>query len=122
MYRRDFIRIASAAIGYSALGNNLIASSKYQSTPTQKTLVFDAMGEIRDVYSRKLIKEILDSGLNAITVTLCDPKTFEHEAFEAAKDGILHYDRLIGKHPDLYMKAIQVSGIQSERSERAKIN
>ena len=33
----------------------------------------------------KLVKEILDSGLNAITVTLCDPKTFEHEAFEAAK-------------------------------------
>ena len=90
MYRRDFIKIASAAIGCSALGTGLLASLNNQSTPTQKSLIFDAMGEIRDVYPRKLVKEILDSGLNAITVTLCDPKTFEHEAFEAAKDGILH--------------------------------
>ena len=117
MYRRDFIKMTSAAIGYSALGTGLLASSKYQSTPTQKSLVFDAMGEIRDVYPRKLVKEILDSGLNAITVTLCDPKTFEHEAFEAAKDGILHYDRLIEKHPDLYVKAIQVSDIDKSRQE-----
>ena len=117
MYRRDFIKIASAAIGYSALGTGLLGSTKYQDTPTQKSLVFDAMGEIRDVYPRKLVKEILDSGLNAITVTLCDPKTFEHEAFEAAKDGILHYDRLIEKHPDLYMKAIQVSDIDKSRKK-----
>ena len=117
MYRRDFIKIASAAIGYSSLGTGLLASSKYQSTPTQKSLVFDAMGEIRDVYPRKLVKEILDSRLNAITVTLCDPKTFEHEAFEAAKDGILHYDSLIEKHPDLYMKAIQVSDIDKYRKK-----
>ena len=117
MYRRDFIKMASAAIGYSALGTGLMASSKGQSTSTQNSLVFDAMGEIRDVYPRKLIKEILDSGLNAITVTLCDPKTFEHEAFEAAKDGILHYDRLIAKYPDLYTKAIKVSDINISRQE-----
>ena len=94
-----------------------MASLRGQSTSTQNSLVFDAMGEIRDVYPRKLIKEILDSGLNAITVTLCDPKTFEHEAFEAAKDGILHYDHLIAKYPDLYTKAIKVSDINISRQE-----
>ncbi|HIB70994.1 MAG TPA: hypothetical protein EYO34_05590 [Candidatus Marinimicrobia bacterium] len=117
MYRRGFIKIVSTAVGYSALGTGLVASSREQSTPTQKTLIFDAMGEIRDVYPRELVEEILDSGLNAITVTLCDPKTFEHEAFEVAKDGILHYDRLISKHPDLYMKAIKVSNIDKSRQE-----
>ena len=117
MIRREFIKTISAAAAYSTLGTRLAASSISQSTPTQRALIFDAMGEIREVYPRALVKEILESGLNAITVTLCDPKTFEHEAFEAAKNGVLHYDRLIEKQSDLYMKATKVSHIDRARRD-----
>jgi len=34
----------------------------------------DAMGEIRPTYGPELIGQILDSGVNSVTVTLCDPK------------------------------------------------
>lgn len=42
----------------------------------RSSLVFDAMGETRDLYDRALLQEMLDSCLNAITKTLRDPKTF----------------------------------------------
>ena len=37
-------------------------------------LIFDAMGELRDVYTDDLIQEMLDAGMRAIAITLCDPK------------------------------------------------
>lgn len=117
MHRRQFIKTTSAAIGYTTMGTSLMASLKSQATPTQGALIFDAMGEIREVYPRKLIREILDSGLNAITVTLCDPKTFELEAYETGKEGITHYDRLILKQHDLYLKALHTAEIDKARKK-----
>jgi microsomal dipeptidase-like Zn-dependent dipeptidase len=78
--------------------------------------VFDAMGEIRDSYGSELLGEIRASGLDAITVTLCDPKTFEHEAFEAATAGVLQYDRYIRSQPDLLLKATRTTDV--ERAQR----
>ena len=117
MQRREFIKTTSAAIGYTTMGVGLIASITNQTTATQRALIFDAMGEIREVYPRKLIREMLDSGLNAITVTLCDPKTFELEAYDTAMEGIAHYDRLISKQHDLYMKALRTSDINTARKQ-----
>ena len=42
--------------------------------PSTQSLTFDAMGELRMEYSAALIRDMLASGLNAITITLCDPK------------------------------------------------
>lgn len=47
--------------------------SAFAASP-QSSRVFDAMGEIREVYDRALLEEMLDSCLNAITKTMCDPK------------------------------------------------
>ncbi len=117
MQRREFIKTTSAAIGYTTMGVGLMASITNQTTATQRALIFDAKGEIREVYPRKLIREMLDSGLNAITVTLCDPKTFEMEAYDIAMEGIAHYDRLISKQHDLYMKALRTSDINTARKQ-----
>ena len=88
-------------------------------SPTQKALIFDAMGEIRTIYTVELMREIIDSGMNAVTVTLSDPKVQEHEAFQTVVDGILEYDRHIAKHPDLFIKATHVADIdEAKRSGR----
>ena len=75
--RRKFLKVTTAGAGALVFGVRSFSRSQMQSSP-QSSLVFDAMGEIRNVYSPELINEILESGLNAITVTLCDPKTFEN--------------------------------------------
>lgn len=86
-------------------------------SPTQKTFVFDAMGEIRREYTHELVQEILDAGTNAITVTLCDPKSYEHEAYELAIAGVLDYDRLIRDNSNFYQKATQVADIHRARND-----
>ena len=80
-----------------AIAGGLSSSSQVfgQQLPTQNALIIDAMGEIRDVYTDDLVLEIIDSGLNAITVTLCDPKTYESGEYQAAINGLCDYDSLI---------------------------
>jgi membrane dipeptidase len=74
------VALASAGIGITTLAAN---------SPTQDALIIDAMGEIREVYTDSLCREMIDNGLNAITVTLCDPKSVEAEAYEWAIAGVL---------------------------------
>lgn len=45
-------------------------------------MILDALGEIRLTHTMDLIAEILDSGTNNISVTLCDPKTYGEAAFD----------------------------------------
>lgn len=68
-------------------------------------LILDALGEIRLTHSMELIGEILDSGTNAIAVTLCDPKTYGETAFNEALQSVLDYDRHIAAHPERFLKA-----------------
>lgn len=75
------------------------------------------MGEIREVYTDSLCREMIESGLNSVTVTLCDPKSYEAEAYNWAMDGILEYDRLIRKEPEFWMKATAVADIQAARDQ-----
>ena len=94
--RRQFTLGATA--GAVSLTANCFKPSAFAAgTPTGDALIIDAMGEIREVYTDELCLEMIDSGLNAVTVTLCDPKSFEAEAYEWAIDGVLEYDRLIAK-------------------------
>ena len=86
------------------------------STP-QQGMVFDAMGEVREIYTRELLQDMIDSGLNAITVTLCDPRTYEEEARKAAAKGIAMYDRYIQTHPDLLVKATCIADLNRARKE-----
>ncbi len=95
-------------------GSGILTRSS--STP-QSALVFDAMGEIRNVYSPELLHKILESGLNAITVTLCDPKSFEMEATDLAMEGIAEYDQYINDNPDLLIKATKTADIDVAKKE-----
>lgn len=86
------------------------------SGPDPRALIMDAMGELRPEYDGVLIGEMLASGMDAITVTLCDPKPVGAEALELAVDGLLTYDRFLARHPDLLLKATSVADVDRARS------
>lgn len=104
--RRTFLKqtlAVAGAAGFGSYGSNALAAN------TRSALVFDAMGEIREVYDRALLGEMIGSGLNAITKTMCDPKTFEREALDAALEGIRSFDRWIDANPDQVLKASSIA-------------
>jgi membrane dipeptidase len=112
--RRQFTLGATAgAVSMSAPGFNAFAAS----TPTQDALVLDAMGEVRVVYTDELCREMIDAGMNSITVTLCDPKSYEAEAYDWGIEGVLDYNRLIENEAKFWMKATSVADIQVARDQ-----
>lgn len=109
--RRSFLKGAAATAALGASGRGFAAES------TRSVLVFDAMGEIREVYDHALLGEMLDSGLNAITKTMCDPKTFDREALDAALEGIRSFDRWIAANPRHVLKATSVADLDRAQAE-----
>ncbi|MGD2071020.1 MAG: membrane dipeptidase [Gemmatimonadota bacterium] len=84
--------------------------------PDPSALIMDAMGELRTVYEPPLVREMLASGMDSITVTLCDPKPTGAEALELAVDGLLEYDRYLAAHPELFVKATTVADVDEARA------
>ncbi len=76
----------------------------------------DAMGELRPEYDDTLLGEMLASGMDSITVTLCDPKPTGAEGLELAVDGLLEYDRLIADRPRFLLKATAAGHVEQARS------
>ena len=113
--RRSFIKNSVATVGaISAAG---WSASLLAMESTQSVLVFDAMGEIREVYDEALLQEMLDSGLNAITKTMCDPKTFEREALNVALEGIRSFDAWIASNPKQVLKARSVADLDKAQRD-----
>lgn len=82
-----------------------------------RPLILDALGEIRLTHPPGLIREVLDSGTNSVTVTLTDPKLYGETAFSVALDDLIAYDRHIAAHPDLFLKATRVADVDRARAE-----
>lgn len=78
-------------------------------------LIIDAMGELRPEYPAALIRAMIASGMDAITVTLCDPKPEGAEALALAVDSLLEHDRFVAAHPDLLLKATRAADIDRAR-------
>jgi membrane dipeptidase len=77
----------------------------------------DAMGELRMEYEAALIRDMLASGLDSITITLCDPKPVGAPALELALDSLLQHDRYLAAHPEFFVKAISVADPERARRE-----
>jgi membrane dipeptidase len=115
MNRRVFIRNASTSVAAMHLG------VRTRTTPAQQrpdALIWDAMGELREEYDEALLRDMLDSGMDAITITLCDPKPEGAEALELAIDSLLQHDRFLAKHPQFFVKATSVAAVDRARRER----
>jgi membrane dipeptidase len=112
--RRAFIKNTISIAG--AAGLTGIAGTAASASSTQSAFVFDAMGEIREVYTPELLDEMLGSGLNAITKTMCDPKTFGRQALDVALEGIRSFDAWIDANDTQVLKATSVADM--DRAER----
>ena len=80
-----------------------------------RALIMDAMGELRTIYEPPLVKQMLASGMDSITITVCDPKPVGAEALELAIDEMLAYDRYLAAHPDLFVRATSVADVDEAR-------
>jgi membrane dipeptidase len=110
--RRSFVR------GLAAASAGTHASVRFAHALEQREpLVMDAMGELRPEYGDALLRDMLGSGLDSITVTLCDPKFEGAAALETAVDGLLDYDRLIASRPRQLLKATSVADVDRARRE-----
>jgi membrane dipeptidase len=127
MDRRSFLRAAAAtAAAAGAQPTGLTASGPAAGAPATapdgaarsndpRALIMDAMGELRPIYEPPLVRDMLESGIDSITVTLCDPKAVGAEALELAVDGLMEYDRYLAEHPDLFVKATSVADVDAAR-------
>ena len=109
MDRRNFILSGAALSATIALAPAAAALAK------TRPLTFDAMGEVRFEYDAALIGQMRASGLDAITITLCDPKHYEAQAYEDAVQAVLDHDAHIAKHPELFLKATSTGDIDVAR-------
>ena len=123
MYRRDFLRNAAGSVAAvhlgatSALASGPISAKPVRAPQRRESLVWDAMGELRFEYPPELVRDMLASDLDAITVTLCDPKPEGAEALELAIDSLLEHDRHIAAHPQFFVKATAVADVERARKE-----
>jgi membrane dipeptidase len=120
MDRRAFLHASAASalaagVRPTALYGTEPVSSEVISVPNPRALIMDAMGELRPIYPASLVRQMLDSGTDAITVTLCDPKPVGAEALELAVDGLMEYDRYLAAHPELFVKATTVADVDEAR-------
>lgn len=117
MDRRAFLKAATAGATSAAILPDALAGSTAHAavTPDPRALIMDAMGELRPIYEPPLVREMLASGIDAITVTLCDPKFTGAEAVDVAIDGLLEYDRYLAAHPELFVKATSVAHVDEAR-------
>jgi len=109
MDRRKFILSGAAVSAAVAFAPSVAARA------AARPLTFDAMGEVRFEYDATLIGQMRASGLDAIAVTLCDPKAYEGQAYEEAIQAVLDHDAHIAKHPELFLKATKTSDIDVAR-------
>lgn len=69
-------------------------------------------------YTDALIRDMLASGFDAITITLCDPKPEGDAAFALALDELLAHDRWLASKPEFFLKAMTVADVDRARRER----
>lgn len=121
MDRRNFVRAATGSVlAARAAPLNAAAShaaaGRIASQPNDpRALIMDAMGELRPIYEPSLVREMLASGTDSITVTLCDPKPEAGVPLELAVDGLHEYDRYLRGHPDLFVKGTSAGDVDLAR-------
>jgi membrane dipeptidase len=80
--------------------------------------VFDALGEIRTLYTPVLLDDIIGSGTRAIAVTLTDPKVGVDVAFDLLLRDISAYNLYLKSHPGHFILARKAADVDRAVRER----
>ena len=102
--------LGSAAALLATRGRTALAASSQ--------LAFDALGEIRPIYTPALIDEILASGTRAIAVTVTDPKTSDAEAMTQLRSDLQRYDAYLGSDESRFIRARTVADVDRAIEQR----
>lgn len=116
--RRRLLLLGAGALALGNLrwpGQALAAAPAIAGNATAPPVVFDALGEIRTVYTPELVREILDSGTRAISITLTDPKVEEADAFDHLLKDLADYNLYFRQHADLFHPARNVADLEAAR-------
>ncbi|MDA7568884.1 dipeptidase [Emcibacteraceae bacterium] len=116
MDRRQFLAGAAALPMMASLPNLSMAEARGKPW-NGKSLIFDAMGELRDVYDNSLVEEMLEAGMRSICITLCDPKVQEQEAYDLTMEWVLKYNEFLDRKNQYYMRTTTVKDIAKARAE-----
>ncbi|MGE3665044.1 MAG: dipeptidase [Steroidobacteraceae bacterium] len=115
--RRALLAGIAGAVAVASAPRSLRASAS-EAGAAAVPPVFDALGEIRTVYTPELLDQVLASGTRAIAVTLTDPKAAVDEAFDLLLRDISLYNRYLKSLPDHFILARSVTDIDRAARER----
>jgi hypothetical protein len=117
-HRRTATIAFAFALAFAATRLSGPASSSVFRRERPEALIWDAMGELREEYEPTLIRDMLASGMDAISITLCDPKPEGAEALALAVDSLLAYDRYLSANSQFFVKANSVADVDRARREK----
>ena len=115
MKRRQFIGSLICASVLPAIANATGTDSR---KADERPLILDGMGEIWPHYPIELIDEVIDSGTNAVCITLGHPTSPLDEAFMNGLESLAEFERHIDLHRDRFLKVTCVADIDRAREEK----
>jgi membrane dipeptidase len=111
--RRATLGVVASGLAAASAPRALWAAAAPPGSP-----VFDALGEIRTVYTAALLDEIIGSGTRAISITLTDPKVGVDEALDLLLLDISAYNRYLKSLPSHFILARSVADVDRAARER----
>jgi membrane dipeptidase len=114
MKRRKFIKTATLSSAALTLGSSNASAVSQKNKP----VIIDGMGEIRIEYSMSLIREVIESGMTAVQVTLGNPALHGPEAFQDVLNEIAAYEKHINTNRDYFIKATRIADLYQAQKQK----
>ncbi len=96
----------------------VLATASRGWSATEPAVVFDALGEMRTVYTPALLDQILATGTRAIGVTITDPKVEAAKSLAQTHADLDVYDRYYDAHPTYFIRAKAAADVDRAAAER----
>lgn len=84
----------------------------------EPAVVFDALGEMRTIYTPELVEQILASGTRAIAVTVTDPKVEAGKSLAQTNADLDAYDRYYDANAGQFIRASKATDVDRAAAER----
>lgn len=106
------------ALLQTAMAGAALAAAPRAFAAAEAPVVFDALGEMRTLYTPELVEQILASGTRAIAVTVTDPKVEIDKSLAQTNADLDLYDRYYDAHPQLFIRTLRAADVDRAAAER----
>lgn len=111
------LRLVDANAVQAPTTSRVFSTDAVAGQPPEIPVIFDALGEIRTIYTMDLVDQILASGTRAISITLTDPKVPSETAFDLMMKDLAEYNLYFKEHQSHYRVARSVADVEIARRE-----